>query len=210
MVKVLIADDHPVVRSGLKAMIEGRGDMAVVGEARDADEAAQLARELHWDVAVIDFTMPGSDGVQLVQRIRQTRPTRPVLVVSMHPERLHATQAMKAGAAGYLNKETADEELSKAIRKVVNGGKYVTPAFAEALAEELSKPDDGPPHKRLSERELRVMLLLAEGKAINEIAGSLSISPSTVSTYRLRILKKLQMTSNADIVRYAARNLPSQ
>ncbi len=207
MIRVLIADDHPVVRAGLKAMLESHNDMAIVGEAKDAQEAVQLASTLEWDVAVIDFSMPGASGVEVVQTIKRSEPDRPILMLSMYPESAHATQVFRAGASGYLNKDSAEEELAGAIRKVVRGGKYVSPAFAETLAEELSRGDDRTPHEALSGRELRVMLLLGEGKQINEIGDELSISPSTVSTYRARILKKLQMSSNADIVRYVAKNL---
>ncbi len=204
--RVLIADDHPVVRHGLKAVLEAHPDITVVGEARNGQEAVEMARDREWDVAVVDFSMPGQSGVELVKQIKQQRPEKPVLVLSAYPESLHATQVMRAGASGYLNKDTAEAELATAVRKVARGGKYVTPALAERLAEELATGAERAPHEALSERETRVMRLLATGKPINEISQELHLSPSTVSTYRARILRKLKLRNNAELVRYAMKN----
>jgi len=204
--KVLIADDHPVVRHGLKAVLEAHPDITVVAEARNGQETLEMARDAEWDVAVVDYSMPGLSGVELVKQLKQQRPDRPVLVLSAYPESLHATQIMKAGASGYLNKESADGELVLAVRKVARGGKYVSPALAEKLAEELASGSDRAPHEALSERETRVMRLLAAGKPINEISQELALSPSTVSTYRARILRKLKLSNNAELVRYAVKN----
>jgi len=149
--------------------------------------------------------MPGRGGVELVKEIKRHQPNRPVLVLSMHPEELHATQVIKAGGSGYLNKESAAEELAVAIRKVARGGKYVSPALAEKLADELAPGAERPLHETLSDREYRVMWLLASGKQINEIGKEMFLSPSTISTYRLRILRKLKLANNAQLVRYAVK-----
>ena len=201
--KVLIADDHPVVRSGLRDILGAERDMVLVGEATNGNEMLELARRLEWDVAVVDFSMPGCSGTELVKEIKRQHPGRPVLVLSMLPEEAHAGQVFKAGGAGYINKECASEELTGAIRKVVSGGKYVSPTFAEKLASELVPGGSKPLHETLSDREYRVMWLLASGKQINEIAQEIFLSPSTISTYRARILKKLGLSNNAELVRYA-------
>lgn len=204
--KVLIADDHPVVRHGLKQILATDTDMTVVGEARNGNEAMELARRLEWDVAVLDYSMPGRSGLELLAEIKREFPQRPVLVLSMHPEELHARRVLKAGGAGYMNKESAGEELAAAIRKVVTGGKYVSAALAERLAVELAPESQKPPHETLSDREYRVMWMLASGKPINRIAKEMFLSPSTVSTYRVRILRKLGVSSNAELVQYAVKH----
>lgn len=201
--RVLIADDHPIVRRGLRQILESEEDMVVVGEARNGDEALKLVRKLEWDVAVLDYSMPGRNGLELIQEIKKAHPKRPVLVLSMFPEESHAARVYKARAAGYINKESASEELTAAIRKVAAGGKYVSPSFAEKLASELGSDSDKPLHETLSDREYRVMWLLASGKQINQIAAELMLSPSTISTYRTRVLKKLKVADNASVVRYA-------
>ncbi len=204
--KVLIADDHPVVRHGLKQILATDTDMTVVGEAKNGNEAMELARKLEWDVAVLDYSMPGRSGLELLSEIKREFPQRPVLVLSMHPEELHARRVLKAGGAGYMNKESAGEELAAAIRKVVTGGKYVSAALAERLAVELAPESQKPPHETLSDREYRVMWMLASGKPINRIAKEMFLSPSTVSTYRVRILRKLGLGSNAELVQYAVKH----
>ena len=204
--RVLIADDRPVVRHGLKQILNTDTDMKVVGEAKNGNEAMELARKLEWDVAVLDYSMPGRSGLELLAEIKREFPQRPVLVLSMHPEELHARRVLKAGGAGYMNKESAGEELAAAIRKVVNGGKYVSATLAERLAVELAPESQKPPHETLSDREYRVMWLLASGKPINRIAKEMFLSPSTVSTYRVRILRKLGLSSNAELVQYAVKH----
>jgi len=204
--RILIADDHAVVRRGLKEILASEDDMEVVGEAKNGDEALELVRTLDWDVAVLDFSMPGRSGVELIKEIKRRHPGRPVLVLSMLPEEAHAAQVFKAGGAGYINKESAGEELTAAIRKVANGGKYVSAAFAEKLATDLAPNAEKPLHESLSDREYRVMWLLASGKQINQIAAEMFLSPSTVSTYRARILKKLALTYTAALVRYAVKH----
>ncbi len=206
MIKVLIADDHPVVRAGLKEILASERGTEVIGEATNGDEALELAGRFDWDVAIVDFSMPGCSGAELVKELRRRFPGRPVLVLSVLPEEVHAGQVFKAGGAGYINKESASDELVGAVRKVVNGGKYVSPAFAEKLASELATGSDKPRHESLSDREYRVMWLLATGKHINQIASEIFLSPSTVSTYRARILKKLGLSNNAELVRYAVRH----
>ncbi|TMH85712.1 MAG: response regulator transcription factor [Betaproteobacteria bacterium] len=204
--KILIADDHPVVRHGLKQMLTGEPDMLVVGEAKNGNEAMELARKLEWDVAILDYSMPGRSGLQLLGEIKREFPQRPVLILSMHPEELHARRVLKAGGAGYMNKESAGEELAAAIRKVVGGGKYVSASLAERLAVELAPDAQKPPHETLSDREYRVMWLLASGKPINQIAKEMFLSPSTISTYRVRILKKLGLATNAELVHYTVKH----
>jgi two-component system invasion response regulator UvrY len=204
-VRILIADDHPVVRRGLRDLVDSEQDMTVVGEAKSGDEALELARKLDWDVAVLDYSMPGCSGAELVREVKRHHPDRPVLVLSILPEEVHAGQIFKAGGAGYINKASANEDLTGAIRKVVSGGKYVSAAFAEKLATELAEGGEKPPHEALSDREYRVMWLIASGKQINEIAEDMSLSPSTISTYRARIMRKLGLTNNAALVRYAVK-----
>jgi two-component system invasion response regulator UvrY len=204
-VRILIADDHPVVRRGLRDIVANEQDMTVVGEAQSGDEALEMARKLDWDVAVLDYSMPGCSGADLVREVKRHHPERPVLVLSVLPEEVHAGQVLKAGGAGYINKASAHEDLTSAIRKVVSGGKYVSAAFAERLATELAEGGEKPPHNLLSDREYRVMWLIASGKQINEIAEEMSLSPSTISTYRARILRKLELSNNAALVRYAVK-----
>ena len=201
--RILIADDHPIVRTGLKQILAAERDMMVVGEAKNGQEALELGRTLDWDIAVLDYSMPGRSGVDLLKEIKRHHPNRPILVLSMFPEELHATQVFKAGGAGYLNKETAGDELTNAIRKVAKGGRYVSPALAEKLAAELSPGNEKEPHEMLSDREYRVMWLLASGKSISRIAREMILSPSTISTYRTRILRKLGLANNAQLVHYA-------
>ena len=204
-VRILIADDHPIVRRGLRQILEAEADMVVVGEARNGDEVLKLVRKLEWDVAVLDYSMPGKSGLELIQEIKKQHPDRPVLILSMYPEESHATRVYKAQAEGYINKESAGEELAAAIRKVAGGGKYVSPTFAEKLVSELGSDAEKPLHETLSDREYRVMWLLASGKQINQIAATLFLSPSTISTYRTRILRKLKLADNAALVRYAVK-----
>lgn len=201
--RILIADDHAVVRQGLKQILASDPEVVVTGEARDGTEAIALARKVEWDVAVLDYSMPGPSGLDLLNEIKREFPERPVLVLSMHPEDVHATRVLKAGGSGYITKESASQELTSAIKKVANGGKYISQSLAEILALEISPDNRKLLHEALSDREYRVMWLLASGKQINQIAKEMSLSPSTVSTYRSRILKKLKLGSNAELVRYA-------
>jgi two-component system invasion response regulator UvrY len=201
--RILIADDHAVVRQGLKQILAADPEVVVTGEARDGTEAIELARKVEWDVAVLDFSMPGPSGLDLLNEIKREFPERPILVLSMHPEDVHATRVLKAGGSGYITKESASQELTSAIKKVAGGGKYISQSLAEILALEISPENRKLLHEALSDREYRVMWLLATGKQINQIAKEMSLSPSTVSTYRSRILKKLNLGTNAELVRYA-------
>jgi len=204
--RILIADDHPVVRRGLKQILEQESDLVLAGEASDGSEALSLARKLKWDVAVLDYSMPGRSGLDLLKEIKREYPKRPVLVLSMHPEELHATRVLRAGGAGYITKDSVSDELINAIRKVAGGGRYVSPALAERIAVDMAPDANRPHHETLSDREYRVMWFLASGMPINQIAKEMFLSPSTVSTYRTRILKKLELANNAQLVQYAIRN----
>ncbi len=205
-VNVLIADDHAIVREGLKHILTGAPDMKVVGEAGNAQEALQAARNLAWDVMVLDYSMPGGNGFSVLKAIKQAFPSRPVLMLSVFPEDSIALSALRAGAAGYMNKACAMEELTFAIRKAVGGKKYVSAALAERLAAGLENGAKSSPHESLSDREYRVMWMIANGRTISQIAKELLLSPSTVSTYRNRILTKLALDSNAGLVRYAIKH----
>lgn len=203
--RILIADDHPIVRHGVRQVLAVDPDLVVVGEATCGDEALQLARQIDWDVAILDFSMPGRSGFDLLGDMRREFPQRPVIVLSIHSERLHASRVLKAGGAGYVNKASAAQELTNAVRKVAAGGRYVSAELAEMLAAELAR-DAGVLHEQLSDREYRVMWLLASGKQISEIAREMRLRPSTVSTYRKRVLGKLKLRNNAELVQYAVRN----
>jgi len=203
---IIIADDHTVVRQGLKQILAAEADMLVVGEAKNFTETLKVVRTLNWDVLILDYSMPGGNGLQVLKEIKQSFPQRPVLILSMHPEDAIAISALRAGAAGYMNKECASEELTIAIRKAVSGKKYVSAALAEKLAVELEEGSEGLPHESLSDREYRVMWMIASGKSISNIAEELSLSPNTVSTYRIRIFKKLKVENNSDLVRYAIKH----
>lgn len=201
--RILIADDHPVVRQGLRQVLDAVEDLDVAGEAKDGNEAVALAGRVAWDVAVIDYNMPGKGGVELVKELRRRFPDRPVLVLSMYPEDRYALRLLRAGAAGYLNKESAPEELVGALRKVAGGGRYVSAALGEKLALAVSGDDETPLYEKLSDREYQIMWLLASGRTVGEIARQLFLSANTVSTYRTRILKKLNVKNNAELMRYA-------
>jgi len=204
--RILIADDHPIVRHGLKQYLASDPELNVIGEATNGSDFLELARKTQWDVALMDFTMPGRSGLDLLSDLKREFPERPVLVLSIHSEQLHATSALKAGAAGYITKESAPQELAEAIRKVSQGGRYVSPQLGELLATEIASGTQRSPHETLSDREYRVMWMLASGKQINAIAREMTLSPSTVSTYRTRILKKLRVKNNAELVHYAVRH----
>ncbi len=203
MIRVLIADDHAIVREGLKQIVAESPDMIVADEAGDGKEALKKALEGDFDVVVLDITMPGINGLDALKQIRNQRPKLPILVLSMHPEEQYAVRVLKAGASGYLTKESAPEELIASIRRVSKGMKYISPSLAERLASELGNDHDGPLHETLSDREYQVMCMIASGKAPTEIAEELSLSIKTISTYRGRILEKMGMKSNAEIIRYS-------
>jgi len=206
MIKVLIADDHPIVRQGLRQILSGIPDMEVAGEAVNAQETQDQVRAGGWDVLVLDITMPDRSGFDILKELKYEQPDLPVLVLSIHAEEQFAVRVLKAGASGYLTKENAPAELVKAIRKVVGGGKYISSSLAETLAAGLDATSDRPRHKALSDREFQVMQMMASGKTLAEIAESLSLSAKTVSTYRTRLLEKMKLKTNAEIIRYAIEN----
>ena len=202
MIRVLIADDHVLVRRGLRDLIEGEPDLAFAGEAATAHDLVALARATEWDVAVIDLSLPDAKGLELLKQLKSWFPDRPVIVLSMHPEEQYAVRAIKSGAATYLTKEGATTELLVAIRKVARGGRYVSASLAERLAEDVTRAG-GLPHEQLSDREFEVLRLIASGKSVGDIATALSLSVKTVSTYRTRILQKMNLKHNAELTRYA-------
>ena len=206
MIKILIADDHAIVRRGLKQIVAEEPDMLVAGEAQNEEEVLALLGSGEWDIVILDITMPGRSGLEVLRELRQMRPTLPVLMLSMHPEDQFAVRALKAGAAGYMTKEAAPDELVKAIRKVLEGGKYVSSALAEKLVRGLAPPSERVPLEALSEREYQVMKMIASGWTVSTIAEELKLSVKTVSTYRARILAKMRLRSNAELTHYAIQN----
>jgi two-component system invasion response regulator UvrY len=206
MIKVLIADDHPIVRQGLRQILSGISDMAVAGEAVNAQETLAQVRAGGWDVLVLDITMPDRSGFDILKELKHEQPDLPVLVLSIHAEEQFAVRVLKAGASGYLTKENAPGELIKAIRKVVGGGRYISRSLAETLAFNLDTASERPRHETLSDREFQVMQMMASGKTLAEIADELSLSAKTVSTYRTRLLEKMNLKTNAEIIRYAIEN----
>lgn len=203
MHRVLIADDHAVVRKGLVGILAEHPDLELAGEAEDVPELLQKVRSEDWDLLLMDLNMPGGEGLETLQRVRAAAPDLPVLILSIHPEDQLAARLLQAGADGYVNKEAATEELSVAVRRVLQGQKYVSPDLASKLAEELGEDSGRPPHERLSDREFQVLRLLGSGRTVSEIAEELTLSVKTVSTYRARLLEKLDMENTAQIIRYA-------
>ncbi len=206
MIKILIADDHAIVREGLKQIVADTSDMIVTAEASDGHEVLALLSKNNYDVVVLDMAMPGLTGLDILKQIRRETPKLPVLILSVHPEEQYAVRSLKAGASGYLTKESAPDELITAIRKVSMGGKYIPSSLAEKLAFELEVDAEKPPHKTLSDREFQVMCMIAKGRTIKNIAEELFLSPKTVSTYRFRILEKMKMKSNEELTHYARNN----
>jgi DNA-binding NarL/FixJ family response regulator len=206
MITVIIADDHALVRDGLRRILEGAHDFEIVGEACDGASTLALVRERDARVLVLDLSMPGRSGVELIKQIKDEKPALRILVLTMHAEQQYAVRAFKAGASGYLTKESASAELVNAVTKVATGGVYVSMAMAERFAQSLNEPADTLPHQRLSDREFEVFRRIASGQTITEIAQSLCVSAKTVSTYKVRILEKMQMPHEAALVRYALRH----
>ena len=206
MMRVLIVDDHAVVRRGLRGLLSDEFEGADFGEAGDAAQALNLLRHAKWDIALLDLTLPGKSGLDLLKELKAEWPRLPVLVLSGHPEDQFAVRVLKAGAGGYMTKESAPEELAKAIRKVLAGGRYVSAALAETLALGVKQDLTRTPHETLSDREYEVMSHIAAGKTVTEIAEELSLSAKTISTYRTRVLEKLGVKNSAKIVQYAIRN----
>lgn len=200
--KILIADDHAIVRKGMKQLLLEHFPSAVVGEADDAEILINKLIGKAWDVVICDLSMPGRSGLEALKQIKQTHPGVPVLIMSMYPAEQYAARVLKAGASGFLGKDSIHENLVEAVKSVLKGRKFITPSVAEILAEEMHPTDDHPAHTLLSDREFEVLKLLAAGTTISEIAHKLSLSLTTVSTYRLRILRKMNMKSNAELARY--------
>lgn len=206
MLRILIADDHAIVRKGLKQILEETSDMAVTDEASTGQDTLEKIRKNEYDVVVLDISMPGKSGLDILREVKNEKPTLPILILSMHPEEQYAVRMLKGGAAGYLTKESAPEELVEAIRKVSLGRKYITHSLAEKLAFDLERNSDKKPHELLSNREFQVLCMIASGKTIKEIGQSLFLSVKTISTYRSRILEKLKLKNNVEITHYAIKN----
>jgi DNA-binding NarL/FixJ family response regulator len=206
MIRILIVDDHAILRRGLRALLSDAFATAEFGEASNAEQALEQLGEKVWDVALLDITLPGKGGLDLLKEFKAALPRLPVLVLSVHPEDQFAVRALKAGAEGYMTKESAPEELVQAVRKILAGGRYVSPTLAEKLALNVGKDFTRAPHETLSDREHEVMCRIASGKTITEIAGEVSLSVKTISTYRARILEKLGVRNSAEITQYAIRN----
>ena len=203
MLRILTIDDHEVVRRGIKEMFTE--ESATFGEARSGAEALALVHKQQWDIAVLDISLDGRSGLEVLTELKQLRPRMPVLILSMHAEEQYAVRAFKTGASGYINKASSGEELRQAILKIINGGQYVGPSLAEKMVLQLSQPAKVP-HESLSNRELEVLCSIASGKTVKEIAVNLSLSDKTISTYRRRILDKMDMRTNAELTHYAIRN----
>lgn len=206
MLRILIADDHTIVRKGLKQILLEEFSNAVIDEVPDAEELIKKVMAQKWDVVVSDLSMPGRSGLDALQQIKSSFPDLPVLILSIHPEEQYALRALKSGAAGYLSKDTAPDELVKAVKKVLLGKKYISQSIAEKLADSFSSASTRQPHETLSDREFDVMKLLANGKSVSDIALMLSLSVTTVSTYRARVMMKMNLKSNSDLTKYAIEN----
>jgi len=201
--RILIADDHAMFRRGLRETLAESFSRINFGEATTAAETLDFVRRQHWDVVILDISMPGRTGLDILDEVKRLRPRTPVLLLTMHPEQQYARRALKAGAAGYLTKDSVPDELKSAIKKIVAGGRYVSATLAEKLAVDLRQGADLPLHELLSDREFQILRMLASGKTVKEMAEELSLSVKTVSTYRARILEKSGMRTNAELIRYA-------
>lgn len=204
--KILIADDHAVVREGLKQILSESSEMVVTAEASSGPEVLEEIGKDDFDLVVLDIAMPGRGGLDILKEIKNKKPRLPVLILSMYPEEQYAVRVLKAGASGYMTKESAPHELVKAIQQISKGKKYVSPSLAEKLALDLEITTGRPPHESLSDREYQVMCMIASGKTLKEIAEQLSLSIKTISTYRSRILEKMNMKSNAELTHHAIKN----
>jgi two-component system, NarL family, invasion response regulator UvrY len=204
--RILIVDDHEVLRDGVKRIFDKQAGAITFGEASTGAEAVKLVREQDWDIVVLDLSLGGLSGLEVLKELKQLRPKLPVLILSMHTEVQFARRAFEAGASGYITKDSPRSELTKAINKIIEEGTYVGPALAEKLVVDIRRGGDRPLHETLSDREFEVMRLIASGKTVGEIAELLSLSDSTISTYRARILEKMGMKTNAQLTRYAIQN----
>jgi len=206
MIKIIIADDHPIVRAGMKQIISEAADMRVADEAGDGRQLLHKIRTENFDVVILDITMPHIDGLDVLKQLKIEKPKLPVIILSIHPESQYALRVLKAGASGYVTKTSAPDELITAIRKVNRGGKYISASVAEKLAFQLEAEFEEMPHEALSDREYQVLCMLASGKTVTEIADELALSVKTISTYRSRILEKMNMKNNAELIHYAVQN----
>ena len=206
MVRVLIVDDHPIVRGGLKELLVRQLETVACGEASNADETLAQVHRQPWDVLILDITMPGRSGFDILSDVRQVQPRLPILVLSVHPEEQYAKRAIKAGASGYLKKDSAPEELIEAVRKLLAGRRYISASLAERFAEDLHEGPDRPAHDALSAREFEILVMIGSGKTVTQTAEELHLSAATVSTYRTRVLEKMNMATTAELMRYAFRN----
>ena len=206
MLQILIADDHTVVRKGLRQILLEEFPAAIIEEVPDAAELIKKVMSSHWDMVISDISMPGKSGLDALHEIKNAFPNLPVLILSIHPEEQYAIRALKSGASGYLSKDTAPDELVKAVQKILLGKKYISQAIAEKLANTISGNTDKPLHEVLSDREFEVMKSLANGKSVSEIADMLSLNVTTVSTYRARVMAKMDLKSNSDLTKYAIEN----
>ena len=206
MIKILVADDHPIVRQGLKQILSEYPDMTVADEAGNGKEVLSKIAKKDYDIVLLDISMPGRNGLDILKELKSKKPKLPVLVLSIYPEDQYAVRVLKLGAAGYLTKESVPEELVAAIRKVARGRKYVSNYLAEKLASDLEINAEKPLHENLSDREYQVMFMIASGKRLKEISEELSLSIKTISTYRSRIMDKMKMKNNAELIRYALQN----
>ena len=203
MIRIVVADDHTIVREGLKGLLAAAGDLEVVGEAQDGHEVVKRVRELDFDLLLLDMSMPGKSGIELIKQVKGEKPKLRILVLSMHEEHQYAVRAIRAGASGYLTKESASRQLVDAIRKVAAGGAFISSAVAEQLALGAMPDAQGPLHAALSDREFQVFRMVAEGKSISDIAERLNLSVKTVSTHKANILHKMNMATSGDLIRYA-------
>lgn len=203
MIRIVVADDHTIVREGLKQLLGSAGDLQVVGEAKDGHEVMERVRGLAFDLLLLDMSMPGKSGIELIKQVRAEKPKLRILVLSMHEEHQYAVRAIRAGAAGYLTKESATRQLVEAIRKVASGGAFISAEVAQQLALGAMPDAKGPLHGALSDREFQVFKLIAEGKSVSDIAERLNLSVKTVSTHKANILQKMNMTTQAELIRYA-------
>ncbi len=206
MIQVLIADDHAIIRDGLKQIISFVPNMEVIGEAGDGEEVLKKIRSLKVDVLVLDMSMPGKSGIALIQQITAVKPELPILVLSMHQESQYAVQAMRAGASGYITKNTASSQLIDGIRKVAEGGTFVSPGIADKLIKQMHKPETELPHTKLTAREFQIFNMLVEGHSVNDIANILSLSNKTISTHKAAVLQKMEASTTANLVYYAMKH----
>ena len=206
MIKILIADDHGIIRKGIKQILSRTSDIEVTAEASTGQEALEKIWTSHFDLVILYISLPGRNGLEILKQIKSQKPKLPVLILSMYPEEQYAVRVLRAGASGYLTKESDKNELVEAIRRIAEGKKYITPSLAEKLASELEPSNDKALHERLSDREYHILCLIAKGKSSNEIAEELALSVKTVSTHRARVLEKMGMKSNAELTYYAVQS----